>query len=113
MTETELLRLLDDHDLLVQQCVAGSLPLDEFLREYDDFPYAYALDGHESDENEKVMLQRYAARISFHFGVMESLSELCSDEDAKNPLYIKAGRISPSVTLERLKLFAKETQSDG
>jgi hypothetical protein len=95
VSETELLRLLDDHDLLVQRCIAGSLPLDEFLREYDDFPFAYALDGHESDEDEKAMFRRYAARISFHFGVMESIYGLCSDEEAKSPSYIKGDGFRP------------------
>jgi hypothetical protein len=50
---------------LVQRCVSGGLSLDEFLRRYDDFPFAYALDGHESDEDEKDMLRRYATRIVF------------------------------------------------
>jgi hypothetical protein len=114
LTETELLRLLDHHDSLVQSCVSGSLSLDEFLRQYDNFPVAYALDGHESDQDEKPMLRRYASRIRFHMEVMESLSGLCSDEEAKNPLYVKAGRFPPSVALQRLKALAeKYVQSDG
>jgi hypothetical protein len=114
LTETELRRLLDDHDALVQRCVSGRLSLDEFLRQYDNFPFAYALDGHESDQDEKDMLRRHAKRIGFHLGVMKSLSGLCSEEEAKNPLYIKAGRFPPSVALQRLKAFAQEyAQSDG
>lgn len=114
MTETELLRLLDEHDSLVQRCISGDLSLDEFVRQYDNFPLAYALDGHESDPDEEAMLKRHAIRIGFHLGVMQSLSGLCSEDDAKNPSYIKAGRISPLVALQRLKAFAgKYPQSGG
>lgn len=87
---------------------------DEFLRQYDNFPLAYALDSHESDPVEKALLKRHATRIRFHLGVMKSLSGLCSEEEAKNPLYIKAGRFPPSVALQRLKALAAEyAQSDG
>jgi hypothetical protein len=114
LTETELLRLLDAHDSLVQQCVSGGLSLDEFLSQYDNFPFTYALDGHESGLEEKEVLGRHASRISFHFGVMSSLSGLCSDEEARNPLFIKAGRFPPSVALQRLKSFAQAyVHSDG
>jgi hypothetical protein len=114
LTETELLRLLDTHDSLVRQCITGRISLDEFLRKYNNFPFAYALDGHESDPDEKAMLRRYARRIDFHFGVMRSLSGLCSEEEAQNPLYIKAGRFPPAIALQHLKTFADEyAQSDG
>jgi hypothetical protein len=74
----------------------------------------YALDGHESDQDENDMLRRYATRIGFHFGVMKSLSGLCSEEDATNPVYLKAGRFPPSVALQRLKAYAeKYAQTDG
>jgi hypothetical protein len=114
LTETELLGLLETHDALVRDCVTGRISLDEFLRRYNDFPFAYALDGHESAPDEKQMLGRHARRIDFHLGVMRSLAGLCSQEDAQNPLYIKAGRFPPSVAIQRLKAFADEyAQSDG
>lgn len=113
MTETELLRLLDDHDSMVQRCISGTLSLDEFLRQYHEFPFAYALDGHESDPDEKAILKRHATRIGFHLGVMDTLSGLCSEEDAKNPLYIKAGRFPPSAGIQRLKAFARKYAQSG
>jgi len=113
LTETELRELLDAHDALVRDCVTGRISLDEFLSRYNDFPFAYALDGHEAEPH-KQLLDRYARRIDFHFGVMRSLEGLCSQEDAQNPLYLKAGRFPPSVALQRLKAFADEhAQSDG
>ena len=117
MTETELLQLLDSHDSLVRECVSGDLSLDDFLLQYANFPFAYALDGHESSPHEKRMLNRHANRIRFHFGVMQVLSGLCSEEDATSPLYRKAGRFPPSVGLERLRAFVAKNpayvQSDG
>jgi hypothetical protein len=114
LTETELLYLLDAHDSLARRCVSGSLSLDEFLRQYNNFPFAYALDGHESEQAEKELLSRHTNRIGFHFGVMESLSGVCSEDEAKNPLYAKAGRIPPSLALQRLKAFADgHAHSDG
>jgi hypothetical protein len=117
VTEAELVQALKDHDVLVTRCVAGELPIGEFLERYDNFPYAYALDGHESTEQELALLGRYRDRVQFHFGVQETLSGLCREEDANKPEYRQSGRFGPSEALSRLRQFVgsalKGASNDG
>jgi hypothetical protein len=71
---------------------------------YGDFPRYYALDGHESDDEEKQLFKKYAKRIQAHLKLSEKvLSSLCSDEDSVNEQYIKAGRIGSKDALVRLQ----------
>jgi len=108
VTESELLRLFESHEALVARCVSGEIPLEEFLERYGNFPHAYALDGHEGDEKERVLLNRHAERIRFHFGLLETLSGLCSEHEARSAEYRKAGRFGPATGLARLRQFVQQ-----
>jgi hypothetical protein len=103
MTESELTALLDAHDVLVKSCIDSTLPFAEFLALYNDFPHAYALDGHEATLDGRAALQRSRKRIAFHFQVAGILSGLCSEADSENGLYGEVGRFSPTVGLKRLR----------
>jgi hypothetical protein len=103
MTDSELTALLDVHDELVKSCVDSVLPFAEFLVLYNDFPHAYALDGHEATPDECAVLQRSRKRIAFHFQVAGVLSGLCSETDSENGMYGDAGRFGPTVGLMRLR----------
>jgi hypothetical protein len=103
MTESELTALLDAHDVLVKSCIDSILPFAEFLALYNDFPHAYALDGHAATLDERAALQRSRKRIAFHFQVAGVLSGLCSEADSENGLYGEAGRYGPAVGLKRLR----------
>jgi len=102
--------MLDRHDALVDACVNGALSFQEFVDRYDNFPQAYALDGHESSESEKVLLKLYQDRVQFHFGVLEAISGLCREEDAAKPEYSRAGRFGPSEVVRRLNDFVKRSK---
>ena len=108
MTESELLGLFESHEALVARCISGEIPLEEFLERYENFPHAYALDGHEGDEKERTLLNRHAKRIRFHFGVLETLSGLCSEDEARSAEYRKAGRFGPATGLARLRQFVQK-----
>jgi hypothetical protein len=103
VTDSELSALLDAHDALVKSCVDSVLPFVEFLALYNDFPHAYALDGHEATPDERAVLQRNRKRIAFHYQVGSVLSGLCSEADSANSLYGDAGRFGPAVGLTRLR----------
>lgn len=107
MTESELLALLDCHDRLVKSCLGGDISLEQFVEHYDNFPKAFALDGHASDSAEKALLERHAERVRFHFGVLECLRGLCSEEDAEKPAYIEAGRFGRAEGFRRLHRFCE------
>jgi hypothetical protein len=108
MTESELTALLDAHDSLVKSCVDSALPFAEFLALYNDFPHAYALDGHEATPDERAVLQRSHRRIAFHFQVANVLSGLVSEADLGNRPYEEAGRFAPAVGLMRLRALLRQ-----
>ena len=103
-SEFDLLKTIDAHDALVHQCVNGQLEFESFCKMYNDFYNAFALDGHESNEDERFLLQKHKIRIEPHRIIAhEILSRLCADEDALKESYRQAGRICSTEALKRLK----------
>jgi hypothetical protein len=102
-SESALLETLALHDDLVRQCVSGQLSFNEFCARYQDFYAFYALDGHESDEEERQLLDKYEARIEPHRLIAEDIfGYVCSDEDAELEIYRQAGRFGSVEAVERL-----------
>jgi len=103
-SEADLLESLDHHDDLVRQCARGEKSFDDFCAEYHDY-YAYcALDGHESDQEERALLEKYEKRIEVHRIVAEDiLGGVCSDADAKLKIYQHAGRFGSVEAVQRLR----------
>jgi hypothetical protein len=102
MTDLELNALLDVHDSLVKSCIDSTLPFNEFLALYNDFPHAFALNGHEAKPDERAVFQRSQRRIAFHFQVANTLSGL-SSADSASSLFEEVGRFAPEVGLMRLR----------
>lgn len=106
-SESQLVAALDHHDELVRQCAAGRLPFWDFCAAYDNFYWAYALDGHESDPAGLAVLDKFAARIAPHQELAETvLAHACSDTRPDKGSYGRAGRFGPEEALVRLKLVA-------
>lgn len=106
-SEEEFLKALDRHDDLVRQCVAEEIGFAEFCERYNDFYAYYALDGHESDEEESDLFDRYDARIEPHRVIAyDILGKICSDDDAMLESYKSAGRFGSEEALRRLKNVA-------
>lgn len=103
MNDLELTTLLDAHDALVKSCVDSTFPFEEFLALYNDFPHAYALDGHEAATEELAVLRRSNQRIEFHLKVASALSGLCAEGDSFRGPYGEAGRFGPAVGLMRMR----------
>ena len=102
-SEAELLQVLARHDAMVRQCVRGEISFAQFCADYDEFFFVYALDGHESDEEERAMLTRHEVRIRPH-GVIqyEILSKVCADADAGVEAYRQAGFFGSVEAVARL-----------
>ncbi|MBX3628153.1 MAG: hypothetical protein KF892_24295 [Rhizobacter sp.] len=103
-SEAALVAALSLHDDLIRQCASGQLSFDEFCEKYEDFYAFHALDGHESDEQELALLEKYEARIEPHRIIaVEILGQVCSDENAKLEIYKKAGRFGSEEAVSRLR----------
>lgn len=103
-SEADLLSALEEHDDLVRQCIRGDLSFEEFCDKYNDFYSYWALDGHESDEVERQLLEKHNSRIEPHrFIAYEILGKVCSDEDSKLESYKQAGRFGSGEALKAEK----------
>lgn len=104
MTATELEKILAKLDSLVVQCVSGQLTIDQFIKDYGYPIGEYALDGHESDDEEQRVLQEHEKPLELHFAIAEEiLHRLCTREQALENVYREAGRIGPDEAFIRLK----------
>ena len=102
-SEDELIEYLDKHDDLLRACSNGSLPFWEFVEKYDNFYWRCAFDGHESDAEERALFEKYELRILPHRIIAENiLHGVCSDEDAKKEIYIRANRFGSDVAVKKL-----------
>ncbi len=102
-SETSLLQLLDSHDQLVCSCANGDLEFGDFIQSYNDFYDYYAFDGHESDEDERLLFHKYEKRILPHRIIKEEiLLRLTSDEHAENEDYKKMGWIGTTGARKKL-----------
>ena len=81
-SEAQLIEALKRHDSLVLQCINGELSLKEFCDAYDNFYWAYALDGHEADAEGNAMLASYEARILLHRSIAEDILSQASQPDS-------------------------------
>jgi hypothetical protein len=103
-SEKEFLETITRHDELVRRCIRGEISFAEFCDLYHEFYAYYALDGHESDEEERELLARHDARIAPHRIITyEILWGMCSDENAELEDYKLAGRFGSAEALRRLK----------
>ncbi len=103
-SESALLETIVEHDKLVRLCVSGELLFSEFCDKYNDFYAYYALDGHESDEEERAILEKYEGRIEPHRVIAyDILGKVCSDSDAEKESYKQAGRFGSTEAVNRLK----------
>jgi hypothetical protein len=107
MTEPELLALFDVHDRLVVSALGGDISVEQFVDHYDNFPVAFALDGHESDDAGKALLARHSDRVRFHFGVVECLRGLCRADEIDKSGIRKAGGFGPAEAFVRLQKYCE------
>ncbi len=102
-SENDLIQKLNEHFIYARDFAFKNISFEEFEKCYNYFYFVYALGGHESDEEEKVLLEKYKSKILFHDKVAGILSNLCSNEDSKKEIYKNAGRYNSEVA--RNKIF--------
>lgn len=103
-SEADFIKLLNHYDNLLKSCAQEKISFSQFLSDYDDFYCKYALDGHESDQNELDILLKYTHRIIPHKLIFENvLSGLCDDNNEEKKSYKQEGRFGSKIALEKLK----------
>ena len=103
-SESDLLEKITEHDKLIRLCVSGEISFLVFCEEYNNFYAHYALDGHESDEEERMLLEKHANRINPHRVVARDiLGKVCAESDAILESYKQTGRFGSAEAIERLK----------
>jgi len=103
MTESEISALLDAHDSLVRAYVDSRLTFSEFVCTYGDFPHNYALVGGSGSAAQRVVLQLFRQRMTFHLRVSSVLSGLRSADDPADISHDDADRFLPAVGLMRIR----------
>lgn len=107
--ENALVTLLEKYKQLLIKVINDEITIDFFFREYGNFYYYYALDGHESDTEEKELLLKYDKDIEVFRVVQEEIfNRICDDELAVLDIYIANQRISAKHAIDELKLRRKE-----
>jgi hypothetical protein len=105
--EEELLNDLDAHDDLVIRCARGELSWEEFDRAYDSFYPRYPLDGHESDAQERLLLEKHGTRVALHREIWEHvLTKVTGDEHLSQQAVADAGFIGADEAVRRIQILA-------
>ena len=113
-SESDFIKILNEYDSLVLQCTSGKISFKDFTEKYNDFYDHYALDGHESDQEENSLLEKYKKRVRLHQVITEDiLGKVCSDNDAQKQIYIDAGRFGSKVALKKLKEVVEKYSIDS
>ena len=108
MTEPELIALLDCQDRLVKSCLVGDISIEQFVEHYDNFPESFALDGRDSSDAERALLERHRDRVQYHFGVLECVRGMCSDEELEKRGAVEAGKFGRAEAFRRLHRFFED-----
>lgn len=112
-SESEIITILEKMEGLVQSCVDGVIALRPAISEVGSLYGCYALDGHESDEEEIQLLARHRSRIEWLEAAMDQVGGLCAEADATKEAYILAGRFGEAEALRRLRTFVEETKGSN
>ena len=114
-SEPDLLSTIERYDQLVSDCSFERISFVDFLEKYDTFYMKYALDGHESDDEERNLLRSHDHRIAPHREIWEKViaGGLCSDDDAHKESYIQAGRFGIDEGLKRLREIVRKNSRES
>ena len=107
LTAVELDEVLTDLNRTIADCVLGRISFAEFQEAYGYPIGEYALDGHETDMYEPGLLEARSRELRIHFEIADRvMQDLCSEEQATDPMYVKANRHGPKIALDRLRELA-------
>lgn len=108
MYRTETLKSLLTATLLVFKGIMQKISLRELVKEYNNFYYYEALDGHEADEMQKKVLDEFKIVIQLHEKVQTQVIDQLYLEETNKEQFMKADRIDGVEAMKRLAEIGKE-----
>ena len=103
-SESDLLRVLSEIEMQLE--LAAQSDRSTFREHYFKAGHLhgyYAIDGHESDIEERELLNKHADRIARIEKALDSAGGLCAEEDAEKEIYQKSGRYGADEAARRLQ----------
>lgn len=95
MYKTELVKELIAATKCTLEFCEKKISARDFIKEYDNFYYKYALDGHEANKEQKYIIKELKKYIDIHEVVQTKIIDLVFfDNNAQADQYLKAGRIT-------------------
>jgi hypothetical protein len=113
-SEADLKEILQEGTLLVKRVASAEIDIQDFIKEYDNFYYYNALDGHEADTALSLLFQKYSEVIKLHREVQTDVVDLLYVGDEKNiSRYLDAGRLSLEQAKARLRNIVESYDVQG
>lgn len=107
--EEELKKSITDVIHLILSFNEDKLSIEEFIEIFNNFYYFEALDGHEANTNQKIILQKWSDVISILAQIQtEIIDRVYVKDDEMHDLYIKTGRIDREQAVQKLKKILQE-----
>lgn len=111
MYRDQILTALVNATLLVVKLLRGDISLREFVKEYGNFYYYEALDGHEADDEQQKVLNELQDIIGFHEKIqIEVVDAVYFGDVGQNT---SAGRITPDQAKEHFEKLCNEYDAEG
>lgn len=80
MSKEVIAKIIDDLDFIINEYEIGHLNFSSFIDKYGYPIGEYALDGHESDQDGKNILQSLSDRLAIHFEIQDKILHTISPE---------------------------------
>lgn len=104
-SESHLLAILAEIESALERAAhAGGDIFRAFYGKAGHLYGSHALDGHESDDEERDLLAKHAQRIARIDEALDAARELCSEADAQTQIYQQAGRYGADEAARRLRV---------
>jgi len=108
MYKEHLIKEIIKATLQVSNLLSERCSLDEFLKEYNNFYYYEALDGHEADQCQKRAISELGKVVKFHEKIQTEVIDKVYLGDKENlQQYLDAGRITGEQAFEKMKILAE------
>ena len=106
--KNELINALKRATSLVGRLVSKEISIEQFVDEYDNFFYYEALDGHESNAQQRLLLSEFAEVVSFHERVQHVIDLVYLGSSKQKQQYVDAGRVDLESAEQKIRFLANE-----